>query len=74
MVSAEYNSTVRQNRVKNYLAGYRMSLLLNDGVTEAAALEQTFKTITKLAPQVPRSHQGDAHKVEFMRNAVVGSP
>lgn len=74
MVSAEYNSIVRQNRVKNYLSGYRMSTLLTDGVTEAAALEQTYKTITKLAPQVPRSHQGDAHKVEFLRNAVVGSP
>lgn len=74
MVSAEYNSIVRQNRVKNYLVGYRMSTLLSDGVTEAAALEQTYKTITKLAPQVPRSHQGDAHKVEFLRNAVVGSP
>lgn len=74
MVSTEYNSIVRQNRVKNYLVGYRMSTLLSDGVTEAAALEQTYKTITKLAPQVPRSHQGDAHKVEFLRNAVVGSP
>ncbi len=74
MVSAEYNSIVRQNRVKNYLVGYRMSTLISDGVTEAAALEQTYKTITKLAPQVPRSHQGDAHKVEFSRNAVVGSP
>lgn len=74
MVSAENNSIVRQNRVKNYQVGYRMSTLLSDGVTEAAALEQTYKTITKLAPQVPRSHQGDAHKVEFLRNAVVGSP
>eukprot|EP00170_Pyropia_yezoensis_P000401 contig_2207_g402 len=74
MVSTEYNSIVLQNRVKNYLVGYRMSTLLSDGVTEAVALEQTYKTITKLAPQVPRSHQGDSHKVEFLRNAVVGSP
>ncbi|KAK1866077.1 hypothetical protein I4F81_008597 [Pyropia yezoensis] len=51
MVSTEYNSIVRQNRVKNYLVGYRMSTLLSDGVTEAAALEQAYKTITKLAPQ-----------------------
>ncbi|GAB0496835.1 hypothetical protein MMPV_008156 [Pyropia vietnamensis] len=74
MISTEYNSIVRQNRVKNYLSSYRMSSLTRDGVSEAAALEQTYKTITKLAPQVPRSHQGDAHKVEFLRNAVVGSP
>eukprot|EP00170_Pyropia_yezoensis_P002171 contig_9156_g2175 len=65
MVSAENNSIVRQNRLKNYQAGYRMSTQLTDGLTEAAALEKTYKMITKLAPQVPRSHQGDAHKVEF---------
>ncbi|KAK1864449.1 hypothetical protein I4F81_006995 [Pyropia yezoensis] len=74
MVSTEYNSIVRQNRAKNYLVGYRMSTLLSDGVTEAAALEQAYKTITKLTPQVPRSNQGDAHQVDFLRNAVVGSP
>jgi len=26
----------------------------------------------KLAPMVPRSHQGDAHRVDFLRHAVVG--
>lgn len=74
MVITEYNSVVRQNRVKNYLAGYRMSALLREGVSEAAALEQTYITITKLTPEMPCFHQGDAHKVEFLRNAVVGSP
>ena len=29
--------------------------------------------ITKLSRQGPASHRGDAHKVEFLRNAVVGS-
>lgn len=73
-VNAEYNSIVRQNRVKNYLTSYRMSTLLAESKTETAALEQTYKTITKLAFQVPRAYQGDEHKVEFLRKAVVGSP
>lgn len=50
MVSAEYNSIERQNQVKNYLVGYRMSTLLSDQVPEAAALEHPSKAITQLAP------------------------
>jgi len=73
-VSAEYNSIAPQNRVKNYLKSYRMRTLMAEGMTETAALEQTYKTITKLAPQVPLSYQGDEHKVELLRKAVIGSP
>lgn len=72
-MNTEYNSIVRRNRVKNNLLDFRMSMLLCEGVTEKAPLEQTYKAITKLAPQVPRSNQGDAHEVEFLRNAVAGS-
>lgn len=50
MVRTAYNSSVRENRGKNYLAGYRMSTLLSDRVTEAATLEQNNKTI----PNSPR--------------------
>ncbi|KAK1866676.1 hypothetical protein I4F81_009192 [Pyropia yezoensis] len=58
MVSAEYNSIVRQYRVKNYLAGYRISTLPTDGVAEAAGLEQTYKTTTMLAPQADAGDDG----------------
>ncbi|GAB0493527.1 hypothetical protein MMPV_004811 [Pyropia vietnamensis] len=73
MVSAEYNSIVRQDRVKNYLSGLRLSSFVKDGTDVTAALEKTYKTISKLAPQVPRSHHGESYKVEFLRNAVVGN-
>lgn len=73
LVESEYNSVVRQNRVKTYLGNLRMSSFAAEGLEPAASLEKTYKLITKLAPQVPRSHRGDAHKVEFLRNAVVGN-
>lgn len=55
MVSAEYNSIVRQDLVKNCLTSLRLSSLVKDGTDVTAALEKTSKTIDKLAPQVPRS-------------------
>ncbi|GAB0496233.1 hypothetical protein MMPV_007545 [Pyropia vietnamensis] len=73
MVSAEYNSIVRQDRVKNYFSGLRLSSFVKDGTDVTTALEKTYKTISKLAPQVPRSHHGESYKVEFLRNAAVGN-
>ncbi|KAK1863864.1 hypothetical protein I4F81_006418 [Pyropia yezoensis] len=73
MVGAEYNSIVRQDRVKNYLPGLRLSAFVKDGTDILATLEKTYKTISELAPQVPRSHHGESYKFEFLRNAVVGN-
>lgn len=71
--SLEYNSVVRQNRVKAYLSGLRMALFAAKGHHATSFLERTNQKITRLSPQVPISHHGDAHKVGFLRNAVVGS-
>lgn len=73
MVESEYNSIVRQFRVKNYLSTLRIHSFSTDGFDDSAALEKVYKMITKLAPQVPKSYRGDTHKVEFLRSAVVGS-
>ena len=73
MVNKEYNSNVRQNRVKNYLNSLRISQFAGEGLDELACLEKCYKVITKLARQVPKAFQGDAHRVEFLRGAVVGS-
>ena len=72
MIEKEYNSCVRQDRCKNYLSSLRVTKFVADGLETSAALEKTYKVITKLAPQVPQSHRGEAHKVEFLRGAVVG--
>lgn len=38
------------------------------------ALAKLYRSVIKLLRQAPISHQRDAHKVEFLRNAVVGTP
>ena len=68
----EYNSPVRKDRCKNYLSYLRLAKFVNEGLELSAALEKTYKVIMKLAPQVPLSHRGETHKVEFLRNAAVG--
>lgn len=40
----------------------------------SVALAKVYKLITKLSRQVPASYRGDAHKIEFLRNAAVGYP
>ena len=72
MLEEEYNSTVRQTRVKNYLNSLRVTAFVAEGKEMYAALALTYKSIIKFSRQSPRSHQGDACKVEFLRNAVVG--
>ena len=73
MVEGEYNSIVRQTRVKNYLNTLRLSQYESEGIETPASLERVYKTITKLARQVPRAFRGEEHKVDFLRKAVVGN-
>jgi len=73
LVESEYNSALRQNRVNNHLNSLRLSLFVAECLNLTAALEKAYKLITKLAPQVPCSHRGDAHKMEFLRNATIGN-
>ena len=64
---------MRQARVKNYLNNLRISSFTAEGLYESAALSKIYKVTTNLSRKGPISHRGDAHKVEFLRNAVVGS-
>lgn len=63
MLEDEYYSAVRQDRCKNYLSSLRLARFVSEGHEVSTALEKTYKVITKLAPQVPQSHRGEAHKV-----------
>ena len=72
LIGQEYNSVVPQNRVKNVLNQIRLQEKLGDNQDEGEALAKVYKIITKLSAQVPPSHWGNAHKIEFLRNAVVG--
>ena len=74
MINNEYNSPVRQTRVKNYLNSLRLRTFESKGIETSIALSQLYKIITKFSRQAPKPHQGDAHKIEFLRNAIVGYP
>lgn len=39
----------------------------------AMELDKEYKFILKLSIQVPISHKGDAHRIEFHRGAVIGA-
>ena len=45
---------------------------LGENQDEGEALAKVYKIIIKLSPQVPISQRGNAHRIEFLRNAVVG--
>lgn len=72
MVESEYNSIVREKRVKNYLNTIRMIQFGTKGLDPPAALEKVYKLVTKLARQVPQAFREDSHRVDFLRKSVVG--
>lgn len=72
MIKVEYNSPVRQARVKNYLNSLRITNFLNEGKNIDVSLAKVYRMITRMSRRCPKSHRGDAHKLEFLRNAVVG--
>ena len=72
MIEREYNSIVRQNKVKNFLKSLRMSKYVSEEMDIAVALENVYTLILKLAIQAPLAHRGDAHRVEYLSSAVAG--
>lgn len=72
LLEKEYNSVVRQTRVKNHLNGLRLTQFINNDTDTAGALAKVYKRILTMSRQVPITHRGDAHKIEFLRTAVVG--
>ena len=55
LIEHEYKSIVRQNRVKNVLNTLRLKDKIGESQDKEEALARVYKTITKLAPQVPAS-------------------
>lgn len=72
MVKTEYNSPFRQDRCKNYLSSLRLSKFEKEEIEISAPLEKVHKAIKKLAPHVPQSHLGEAHRIDILRKTVIG--
>lgn len=72
MIEREYNSTIGQNKVKNYLSSLRMSKYVAEGLTFSRALRKVYLEIKRISRQVPPVHRGEAHRIEFLCRPVVG--
>lgn len=72
IVEKEYNYTVRQTKAKNYYNTLRISKFVNAGAEISDALARVCSIINKLSRQGPASHRGEAHKIEFLHQVVVG--
>lgn len=73
-IRAEYHSAVHQSQAQNTLSSLRMASFVANGMTEQDALAETYRTIARTAKLLPPSHQGEAHRVNYLRGAVVGYP
>lgn len=73
MIDKEYNFSVRQIRVKNYLSSLWVSAVVSEVLKVSTALAKVYKLVLKLSRQVQSSHPGDAHCIEFLRHAVIGN-
>ena len=72
MTQREYNSAVRQSRVKKYLNQLRLNTFEAEGMEESPALAKLYCMVTNISPGAPSSHRGDAHNPEFLCIAVLG--
>lgn len=72
MTDQEYTFLVRQARVKNYLSGFRVIILVSDSIKISKALANIYKLVLKLSRQAPLVRREDAHRIEFFRHAVIG--
>jgi hypothetical protein len=74
-MEAEFNSTTRQMRAKIFLKEIRLTeIQASERLTTADALDRLREIITTMLPQCSKTHRDEAHKVEFLYLAVVGSP
>jgi len=73
-IRERFLSPVHQGRAKNFLQLLRMSDFVAKGVSEADALEETYKLVARVSKKVPRAFSGDTHRANFLRSAVIGYP
>lgn len=58
--------------MKNYLSSPRVTDFITGETDPSSALSKVYKDIQKLSRQVPPSNRGDAHRVEYLRRAILG--
>ena len=72
IIEKKYSSVVQQPKVKNYLNTLRISNFINEGAEKSKAQAKLHKVINKIASKAPASRRGEARKIEFLHQAIVG--
>ena len=68
----EYNNITRQNRVRQYLQGLKLSeIIQKESCDISTGLERIREIITKYTPNGPEVYRNDPSKVEYLYNAVL---
>lgn len=73
-IGDEYISPVRRVRIENQLQSLQVSLLVSKEMEISATSAAAYKTTSEISPQVPPSHRGEAHRIEYLRHVVVSYP
>ena len=63
---------MRQTKVKNYVNTLRISKFIAERSELSDALTRVHNIFNNLSRQAPASHRGEAHKIEFLHQAVIG--
>lgn len=69
----EYNSQVRHTRMDNFLNRLKVRDFVTEKTDDVMDLTRVYKLILKVSRQVPSSHRGDAHRIDFLRRAIMGA-
>jgi Zinc knuckle len=72
LLQKEYETPVKQHTVLAALQSLRVPTLVRTGMTEAAAIQSCYDSITKNIDGVPKEYRAETHKCEFLRTAVLG--
>jgi len=65
-------SPVDQERAKNDLQRFRMSVFVAKRMSEAVAVDETYKTVKHMSKKMPKGFANDQHRANFPGSAVIG--
>eukprot|EP00171_Calliarthron_tuberculosum_P003207 IDg3207t1 len=72
-IEAEFNSRTRQNQVKNELAALRLPFIMRSkSVSASEGLEHIRSEISAKIYLCPKEYRTEAHKHQYLRDAVLG--
>lgn len=73
LMDREYNSYTRQSRIRNELSRLRIATTKGSEDDDIEALQHIHSKISKLYLLGPPAYRTESHKIDYLRNAVIGT-